>query len=71
MMKLIWESKLPISVIMHILICLSNFVSEDFAEILEELGLVQQIEEFSGHYQGLKVSQELTTVDKKTVLDLC
>ena len=71
------REKIPTSVLMHMMICLSYLKRERFAHAGEECGFVERISEFVEYYSkvpaavGPDGSTENGEIDKRTVLDLC
>jgi len=66
------NSKIPVSVLMHILIAISYMSKENFSEILEEVNFMEKIAKFVEHYSKINTTDnEALEIDKKTVLDLC
>mmetsp|Transcript_38511 Transcript_38511/g.36873 ORF Transcript_38511/g.36873 Transcript_38511/m.36873 type:complete len:222 (-) Transcript_38511:38-703(-) len=66
------KDKIPTSVLMHLLICLSYLNKEKFSKQAEECGFVEQISEFVEYYSQIQVIEnENAEIDKRTVLDLC
>lgn len=64
------RSRIPISVLMHVLISLSYLNKERFSLVLEECRFVQRIEEFVERFSREKMG-DCDEMDKRTVLDLC
>ena len=70
---------IPVSVLMHILICLSYLSKENFSSQIEETQFVDRISEFVEHHSQINTAGQITLIpeneaaeiDKKTVLDLC
>lgn len=70
-LKFIREN-IPVSVLMHILICLSYLSKESFQQQMEECNFVDKISEFVEYYSQINTTDnEAAEIDKKTVLDLC
>ena len=66
------NSKIPVSVLMHILISISYLSKENFSKILEEVRFVDKISQFVEYYSQINTTDnEALEIDKKTVLDLC
>lgn len=76
LLKLLKE-KVPTSVLMHLLICLSYLKRERFAQVGEECGFIERISEFVEYYSKQPAipdpngNTENGEIDKRTVLDLC
>jgi len=71
MLSLIKE-KVPTSVLMHLLICLSYLSKEQYKSICEEQGFFDKISEFVEWYSKIpNTDSENGEIDKRTVLDLC
>lgn len=71
MLKQIKE-KIPTSVLMHLLICLSYLSKEPFSEACEKVGFFDRISEFVEWYSKVPITEsENGEIDKRTVLDLC
>jgi hypothetical protein len=71
LIRLIRE-KIPVSVLMHILICLSYLSKDPFKPQLERARFVDRIGEFVEVYSQINTSEnEAAEIDKRTVLDLC
>ena len=71
MLKQIKE-KVPTSVLMHLLICLSYLSKEPFSDINEKVGFFDRISEFVEWYSKVPTQDsENGEIDKRTVLDLC
>lgn len=70
-LKLLKE-KIPTSVLMHLLICLSYLNKEKFAAFAEQCAFADSISEFVEYYSKVPVIEnENGEIDKRTVLDLC
>ena len=68
----ILKEKIPTSVLMHLLICLSYLNKEKFARQAEECSFQEIIAEFVEYYSKIQVIEnENAEIDKRTVLDLC
>lgn len=70
------RDKVPTSVLMHLMICLSYLKRERFAAVGEDCGFIERISEFVEYYSKLPVNApdgntENGEIDKRTVLDLC
>ena len=66
------NSKIPVSVLMHILISISYLSKDNFSKILEEVKFVDKISQFVEYYSQINtIDNEALEIDKKTVLDLC
>jgi hypothetical protein len=66
------REKIPTSVLMHLLICLSYLSKEQFKVICEDHGFFDKISEFVEWYSKMpNVDNENGEIDKRTVLDLC
>lgn len=66
------KEKIPTSVLMHILICLSYLSKERFSNAIEETQFVDKISQFVEYYSHLNLTEsDNNEIDKKTVLDLC
>ena len=71
------KDKIPTSVLMHLLICLSYLKRERFSQAGEECQFVERIAEFVEYYSKLPAvsgpdgNTENGEIDKRTVLDLC
>jgi len=80
LLKFIREN-IQVSVLMHILICLSYLSKENFQHQMEECNFVDRISEFVEFYSQINTAgiwwlincleNEAAEIDKKTVLDLC
>ena len=62
--------KIPISVLMHTLICLAYLSKERFSAQVEESQFADRISEFVEQFSQNNMA-ETDEVDKRTVLDLC
>lgn len=66
------RDKVPTSVLMHLLICLSYLSKDTFSEACENVGFFDRISEFVEWYSKVPtVDSENGEIDKRTVLDLC
>jgi hypothetical protein len=66
------KAKIPTSVLMHLLICLSYLNKEKFQVQAEQCGFADLISEFVEYYSKIPVIEnENGEIDKRTVLDLC
>lgn len=66
------KDKIPTSVLMHLLICLSYLNKEKFSVQAEQCGFADSISEFVEYYSKIQVVEnENGEIDKRTVLDLC
>ncbi|CDW73502.1 3-5 exonuclease family protein [Stylonychia lemnae] len=66
------KKKIPTSVLMHLLICLSYLNKEKFSQQAEQCGFADCISEFVEYYSKIPVIEnENGEIDKRTVLDLC
>ncbi len=66
------NSKIPVSVLMHILIAISYLSKDNFSKILEEVKFLDKISKFVEFYSQINTTDnEALEIDKKTVLDLC
>ena len=66
------REKIPTSVLMHLLICLSYLSKERFSKQIEEVGFADRISEFVEWYSKVPMSDnENGEIDKRTVFDLC
>lgn len=66
------KAKIPTSVLMHLLICLSYLNKERFQVQAEACGFEDAISEFVEYYSKIQVVEnENGEIDKRTVLDLC
>ncbi|CAD8144528.1 unnamed protein product [Paramecium pentaurelia] len=65
------KDQIQVSVLMHILICLSYLSKENFAKQMEECRFIDRISEFVEYYSVINTENEAAEIDKKTVLDLC
>ena len=71
MLKLI-KDKIPTSVLMHLLICLSYLSKDAFLECCDAVGFFDKISEFVEWYSRIPTTDsENGEIDKRTVLDLC
>ncbi|KAM3135807.1 hypothetical protein pb186bvf_012060 [Paramecium bursaria] len=71
LLKFIRE-QIQVSVLMHILICLSYMSKDNFSHQMEECRFVDRISEFVEYYSVINTGEnEAAEIDKKTVLDLC
>ncbi len=71
MLELI-RAKIPTSVLMHMLICLSYLSKDQFKPVCEEFGFFDQISDFVEWYSKVpNADNENGEIDKRTVLDLC
>eukprot|EP01017_Pseudomicrothorax_dubius_P004052 TRINITY_DN1072_c0_g2_i4.p1 TRINITY_DN1072_c0_g2~~TRINITY_DN1072_c0_g2_i4.p1 ORF type:complete len:471 (-),score=150.25 TRINITY_DN1072_c0_g2_i4:91-1503(-) len=71
LLKLMREN-IPVSVLMHILICLSYLSKDNFSSQIEECQFVDRISDFVEYYSQINTADnEALEIDKKTVLDLC
>eukprot|EP00826_Nyctotherus_ovalis_P010908 TRINITY_DN12847_c0_g6_i2.p2 TRINITY_DN12847_c0_g6~~TRINITY_DN12847_c0_g6_i2.p2 ORF type:complete len:121 (-),score=36.43 TRINITY_DN12847_c0_g6_i2:158-520(-) len=64
------RSRMPTSVLMHVLISLSYLNKDRFSLVLEECKFVYRIEEFVESFSHEKMP-DCDEMDKRTVLDLC
>lgn len=65
------KDKVPTSVLMHLLICLSYLSKESFSECWEAVGFFDKISEFVEWYSKIPTTDsENGEIDKRTVLDL-
>lgn len=70
-LKLIREN-IPVSVLMHLLICLSYLSKDNLSKQIEDVNFVDQISDFVESYSQINTAEnEAAEIDKKTVLDLC
>jgi len=69
LLRLLRES-MPVSVIMHVLICLSYLTKECFSPQVEQCQFVEKISDFVEYFSQANVTDGDEN-DKKTVLDLC
>lgn len=68
----ILKEKIPTSVLMHLLICLSYLNKDKYAKQAEECGFQEIIANFVEYYSKIQiVENENAEIDKRTVLDLC
>lgn len=71
------KDKIPTSVLMHLLICLSYLKRERFTQVCDDCQFVERISEFVEYYSkqpavaGPDGNTENGEIDKRTVLDLC
>ena len=66
------KEKVPTSVLMHMLICLSYLNKEKFSVQADQCGFADHISEFVEYYSKVPVIEnENGEIDKRTVLDLC
>lgn len=66
------NTKIPVSVLMHILIAISYLSKDNFEDILKEVQFSDQIQKLIMYYSQINtVDNEALDIDKKTVLDLC
>ena len=71
------NQKIPTSVLMHLLICLSYLKRDRFSQAGDECQFVERISEFVEYYSKLPAvagqdgNTENGEIDKRTVLDLC
>lgn len=71
------RDKIPCSVLMHLLICLSYLKKERFREVGEDAKFEEMIQSFVEYYSRLPAiagpdgNTENGEIDKRTVLDLC
>jgi hypothetical protein len=66
------REKIPTSVLMHLLICLSYLSKDDFSEICESVNFFDRISEFVEWYSKVPTNDtENGEIDRRTVLDLC
>jgi hypothetical protein len=71
------KDKIPTSVLMHLLICLSYLKRDRFTSVCEDCHFVDRISEFVEYYSKLPAvaspegNTENGEIDKRTVLDLC
>ena len=71
------KDKIPTSVLMHLLICLSYLKRDRFNQAGEECQFVERVSEFVEYYSKLPAvagpdgNTENGEIDKRTVLDLC
>ncbi|CAD8172837.1 unnamed protein product [Paramecium pentaurelia] len=65
------KEQIQVSVMMHILICLSYLSKENFAKQMEECRFIERISEFVEYYSVINTENEAAEIDKKTILDLC
>lgn len=66
------KEKIPTSVLMHLLICLSYLNKEKFSVFAEQCAFADKISEFVEYYSKVPVIEnENGEIDKRTVLDLC
>jgi len=71
MLKLIRDN-IQVSVLMHLLICLSYLSKDQFKVVVENCNFVERISEFVEYYSQINTSEnEGAEIDKRTVLDLC
>jgi hypothetical protein len=78
MLKLIRDN-IQVSVLMHLLICLSYLSKDQFKVVVENCNFVERISEFVEYYSQINTSgtmlrnaeNEGAEIDKRTVLDLC
>ncbi|MCQ2821402.1 MAG: hypothetical protein MJ252_29430 [archaeon] len=65
------KEKIPTSVLMHILICLSYLSKDRFNDVKEECKFYDRITDFVEYYSNIRANNESAEIDKRTVLDLC
>jgi hypothetical protein len=76
LLKMLRE-KIPTSVLMHLLICLSYLKKDRFREVGEDARFEENIQSFVEYYSRLPAisgpdgNTENGEIDKRTVLDLC
>ena len=58
LLKLLREN-IPVSVLMHVLICLSYLTKESFSQQMEECQLVDKISDFVEYYSQINTSSFL------------
>ena len=73
MLRLLREKELQVSVLMHLLICLSYLSKEEYFKVQKEnCNFVERISDFVDYYSQINTSEnEAAEIDKRTVLDLC
>lgn len=73
MLRMLKETNLQVSILMHLLICLSYLSKEEFFKVQKEnCNFVERISDFVEHYSQINTSEnEAAEIDKRTVLDLC
>ncbi|EGR27657.1 hypothetical protein IMG5_191980 [Ichthyophthirius multifiliis] len=71
LLKLMREN-IPVSVLMHILICLSYLSKDSFQQQMDQCNFIERISDFVEYYSQINTSEnEAAEIDKKTILDLC
>ena len=66
------KKKVPTSVLMHLLICLSYLSKEQYKPICDTMGFFDKISEFVEWYSKIPLADsENGEIDRRTVLDLC
>lgn len=73
MLSLLKKTNLQVSILMHLLICLSYLSKEEYFKVQKEnCSFVERISEFVEYYSQINTSEnEAAEIDKRTVLDLC
>jgi hypothetical protein len=73
MLRLLKMTNLQVSILMHLLICLSYLSKEEYFKVQKEnCNFVEKISEFVEYYSQINTSEnEAAEIDKRTVLDLC
>ena len=73
MLRLLKMTNLQVSILMHLLICLSYLSKEEYFRVQKDnCNFVEKISEFVEYYSQINTSEnEAAEIDKRTVLDLC
>lgn len=73
MLRLLKQKNILVSILMHLLICLSYLSKEEyFKEQKERCNFVERISDFVEYYSQINTSEnQAAEIDKRTVLDLC